>query len=650
MKYSVRDIESKRRALHSSRTNMIGDPEMPFEGVEVAMNDDISPKKQESKRKKWICVGLLLAIVTITAIVTLHIYDQNNENNDNSLLSNHKDENNFETSISPESTTSPIIIQSPITAPTRAPKAISFMPSKDTLTNGEADTTRDPTDSPSVEPTLPSNTKSPTDSTSARPSITNFGTMVPTGKPSMGFFAPIDSPTSSPIKDATTDSPIVNIETSYPSVAPVSLTKSPSTQNPTRKPTPFPTTQRPTTPSPSHYNDDGFAQVTVIKSNDRLNVGDFITSSSGEYQVGLTANGNFVFRGVQDGTIYWHANISGGYRCYMQGDGNLIIRNVNGKGLWSSKTSKNYGATLVLDDSGLLGVVHEGSYLWIHGVPRGTYDHNQGSLYGDMTFPIRGAFYYPWFPETWTVKSGAWAKFEPDLGFYNSYDPTVVEKHIDYMDYGNIDLGIISWWGPSSNNDRARMTLLMNSTIALKSSLKWTVYYEEMDDIKSEDMVREDLEYLTKWYAWHPTWAHINGKPVIFVYHNKGCEHAERWMAASKGKWHVVLKLFHGFEDCPVQPSSWHQYGPARATLSYDGHSYSISPGFWHANEDEPRLPRLNETEWCQNVEDMVSSGDPWQLVTTFNEAGEGTIIEPSTNWTSNSGYGYYLDCLHDYY
>ncbi|MFL5759808.1 MAG: metallophosphoesterase family protein, partial [Thermomicrobiales bacterium] len=48
-----------------------------------------------------------------------------------------------------------------------------------------------------------------------------------------------------------------------------------------------------------------------------------------------------------------------------------------------------------------------------------------------------------------------------------------------------------------------------------------------------------------------------------------------------------------------------------------------------------------------QNVRDMVASGAPWQLVTTFNEWGEGTAVESATEWQSGSGYGAYLDALH---
>lgn len=43
----------------------------------------------------------------------------------------------------------------------------------------------------------------------------------------------------------------------------------------------------------------------------------------------------------------------------------------------------------------------------------------------------------------------------------------------------------------------------------------------------------------------------------------------------------------------------------------------------------------------------MVASGAPFQLITTFNEWGEGTSIESASEWASASGFGTYLDILH---
>jgi hypothetical protein len=43
----------------------------------------------------------------------------------------------------------------------------------------------------------------------------------------------------------------------------------------------------------------------------------------------------------------------------------------------------------------------------------------------------------------------------------------------------------------------------------------------------------------------------------------------------------------------------------------------------------------------------MVASEEPWQVITTFNEWGEGTAVESAAEWESQSGYGLYLDALH---
>jgi hypothetical protein len=110
-----------------------------------------------------------------------------------------------------------------------------------------------------------------------------------------------------------------------------------------------------------------------------------------------------------------------------------------------------------------------------------------------------------------------------------------------------------------------------------------------------------------------------------------------------------MLKVFKDFDDRPVQPDHWHQHGPVDAGIHTEDYSYSISPGFWKADEEEPQLPRVSRSEWYYHVESMAGSREPWQLITTtFNKAGEGTMLEPSQDWDSSYGYGFYLDSLNN--
>ena len=110
--------------------------------------------------------------------------------------------------------------------------------------------------------------------------------------------------------------------------------------------------------------------------------------------------------------------------------------------------------------------------------------------------------------------------------------------------------------------------------------------------------IRADLTYLKKWFAWHEAYGHIDGRPIVFVYNEAGCEVANRWNSASLGEWYVVLKLFPGHMDCPVQPDHWHQYGPASEVTYKAGYSFSISPGVWSADKSKPSLPRVNQQTW----------------------------------------------------
>ena len=108
------------------------------------------------------------------------------------------------------------------------------------------------------------------------------------------------------------------------------------------------------------------------------------------------------------------------------------------------------------------------------------------------------------------------------------------------------------------------------------------------------------------------------------------------------------------------QPDSWHQYGPSTQFHYQDTDNagfVNISPGFFHAKEEVPRLERLTSTEWTESVQKMSSLRDDdssnsdnikWHLITSFNEAVEGTIIEATEEWDTNSGMGYFLDALHN--
>ena len=261
-------------------------------------------------------------------------------------------------------------------------------------------------------------------------------------------------------------------------------------------------------------------------------------------------------------------------------------------------------------------------------------------------FPIRAAFYYPWFPEAWNQQGmNPFTNYHPSLGFYDSGSTSVIKQHIAAMQYGNIQVGIASWWGQGSKTD-SRVSTMLATTAG--TNFRWALYYEnESTGDPSASQISNDLTYIRDHYGKDPSYLRINGRFVVFVYafDNDTCGMADRWKQGNTVNAYIVLKVFPGYASCASQPDGWHQYSPAVATDSQGSYSYAIAPGFWK-DGDAVRLARdLNR--WKSNVKSMVASNARFQLVETFSEWGEGTAVESAQEWSSASGYGQYLDALH---
>jgi hypothetical protein len=265
-------------------------------------------------------------------------------------------------------------------------------------------------------------------------------------------------------------------------------------------------------------------------------------------------------------------------------------------------------------------------------------------------FPIRATFYYAWYPEAWT--RGAifpYSRFHPTLDYYSANNAQVVREQTDAMRYAHLNAGIYSWWGqdgyPPTDSRFWRYLATARTT-----PFRWAAYYErEGYGDPTVEQVHADLEYLRDVYASSPAYLKVGGRFVVFVYGDSGdsCATAARWHAANAGIGaYLVLKAFAGYTDCPDQPDAWHQYSGSRDEYALSS-SFMVSPGFDEAAEAAPRLTR-DPARFRQSVTDMVASNAPWQLVISFNEWPEGTSIEAAREWQTPSGYGAYLDALHE--
>src|SRR5205809_6437338 len=75
------------------------------------------------------------------------------------------------------------------------------------------------------------------------------------------------------------------------------------------------------------------------------------------------------------------------------------------------------------------------------------------------TFPVRAAFYYPWFPETWGPVGNRHTHYTPPLGYYNSRDAATIDDHVARLECGGVNVVIVCWRGQGSKTDQ-RIRLL----------------------------------------------------------------------------------------------------------------------------------------------------------------------------------------------
>ncbi|MDX9974839.1 MAG: hypothetical protein RBU21_17765 [FCB group bacterium] len=132
------------------------------------------------------------------------------------------------------------------------------------------------------------------------------------------------------------------------------------------------------------------------------------------------------------------------------------------------------------------------------------------------------AYYYIWFNENRFLKGIADGMPEenikglhPLVGAYNSWEPAIIEKHMQQMNRALIDALAVSWWYDEKPND-------MNQTLdtvyekAVAHNLKITIDYEH--GRRPLDQVYRDLRYFLTRYQNHPAMLKVEGMPVVMIW------------------------------------------------------------------------------------------------------------------------------------
>ncbi len=131
------------------------------------------------------------------------------------------------------------------------------------------------------------------------------------------------------------------------------------------------------------------------------------------------------------------------------------------------------------------------------------------------------AYYYPWYLE------GDWSRHEiqdiPQMGYYGTDSPQIAEQHVQWALRGKISSWVVSWWGKDAlskyhfdqgmlkakNIDQIKFCMLFES-----KALEGTSFQNGT----AQAMLLQELQYMKDDYFSHPSYLHLNGRPVVLLY------------------------------------------------------------------------------------------------------------------------------------
>ena len=277
------------------------------------------------------------------------------------------------------------------------------------------------------------------------------------------------------------------------------------------------------------------------------------------------------------------------------------------------------------------------------------------------------AFYYPWYNPGDFNRSAMW---DVPVQPYESDDRATIQRQVQQARDAGITGFISSWMGPGNRTDKNFATLL---DVSKGTDFDSTIYFETgSDGLSSAGQVVDDLRYVMVTYGSNPNFARVQGKPAIFFWNPGAVGGADVWAGIRaqvdpNHDWHwnvetdkpdIWLGVFDGIHL--FSAASW----TADATATYKGFrtkvdsaaakygqpkvwAAGVAPGWDNSRQGNPvqvLIGRDNGGYYSRRWEAAIASNPDLVTITSWNEWGEGTAIEPGSSYGN-----LYLDITRDY-
>lgn len=293
---------------------------------------------------------------------------------------------------------------------------------------------------------------------------------------------------------------------------------------------------------------------------------------------------------------------------------------------------------------------------------------------------------YPQIGSRFSAPDNLHSSYYPLLGTYSSAEPAILKRHCELLLHAGVNVIIVSWWGrpyreqstdSQGVNTDANFALLLNVADEFTGRMTIAIHLEPYPgrDVRS---VREDIEYLVREYGHHVSLFRDaqNSRPLFYVYDSYHIPYFE-WQRLLSHSGDLTVRgtpldgIFIGLWLSPSHGSDLSKGGfdGAYSYFAVDGFSYASSSDNWrsmcsfchvHHMLCVPSVgPGYNDSlirPWnTHNTRDRGNNGQYYSsmwskalgadadviTITSFNEWGEGTQIEPAIAYDNGKGRKY---------
>lgn len=295
------------------------------------------------------------------------------------------------------------------------------------------------------------------------------------------------------------------------------------------------------------------------------------------------------------------------------------------------------------------------------------------------------AHYMPWFdtPESngtwgwhWTMNTcnpdrqdgngrrEIASHYYPQTGPYASNDATVLNYQMLLMKYAGIDGILIDWYGVQDKNDYPAIRRNTEAVVKAveRAGLEFAIVYEDATLEHAADKVSQaqtDMAYLQSNFFNQKNYIKVDGKPLLLVFGPQQLKSSAEWNSAFSGltarpalltlykqSYQVKEAATGEFLWVDPHPETYYAGAGREQTVCMGG----AMPGFkdyykeGNAGSGYTSYDAENGALFERQLQAAKDAGLRYLQVSTWNDFGEGTTIEPTLE------YGYrYLTALQQF-